>query len=359
MSAIVPTPRVPLSIRPATLADVPFMDSLQKLHTRQVGWFPTKQFEGYVGMNAVLVAESGGERVGYCIARDKYGGRDDVGAIYQLNVAPARQRGLIGAALVRATFERAAYGCRLFCCWCAQDIAAGHFWQSVGFVPLAFRTGSRSRGKDRMPRIHVFWQRRVREEDETTPWWYPYQTRNGAIREDRLVFPIPPGTRWQDAVPVVLPESVRPVEEPKPAVLTLPDGRPVRTRPEQAPRPTQAARMAVVRSQSRHLQGLPAGKSAVIVGGRIRYVERGDAQPEPEPVKEKPKREPKPKAKHDEKAVAFTRELRDRYLEKVAREPWLLPASAGRYAVGLAPPPPMDDGSPRLPAPPVRLLPAA
>ena len=37
-----------LSIRPGTLADVPFLDSLQKLHTKQVGWMPTAQFEGKI-----------------------------------------------------------------------------------------------------------------------------------------------------------------------------------------------------------------------------------------------------------------------------------------------------------------------
>jgi hypothetical protein len=48
--------------------------------------------------------------------------------------------------LVQAMFERAAYGCKLFCCWCAQDLAANYFWESIGFVPLAFRTGSRRNG---------------------------------------------------------------------------------------------------------------------------------------------------------------------------------------------------------------------
>ena len=175
------------------------------------------------------------------------------------------------------------------------------------------------------------------------------------MREDRLIFPIPPGTTWRDAKPVVLPEAVRPVEEPK--ALTLPDGRPVRTRP---PQPTQAAKMAVVRSQSRHLQGLPPGKAAVITGGRIRYVERADATPEPEPTKEKPKREPKPKVKHDAKAIAFVRELRDRYLEQVNDGAYALP-DAGKYAVGLLP---LHDGATiaepaRIEASSARLLTAA
>src|SRR5215208_1057725 len=218
MNAITPQPREPISIRPATPGDLAFIDSLQKKNTNAVGWMPTKQLEGKVGAGHVLVAEG----AGYCISRDQYFKRDDVGIVYQLNVAPERQRGFIGAALLRAVFERAAYGCRLFCCWCAQDIEANRFWESVGFVPLAFRAGSREKG-----RVHIFWQRRIHSGDTTTPYWFPSQTTGGSIREDRLVLPIPPGTRWSDEMPRVLPQGEPPAEEPKrlPAARTKRDKR--------------------------------------------------------------------------------------------------------------------------------------
>jgi hypothetical protein len=96
--------------------------------------------------------------------------------VYQLNVAPGKRRKLVGAALVKAAFERCPYGVKLFCCWCAQDIEANHFWESIGFVPIAFRTGSRGRGKNAEPRIHIFWQRRIREGDTETPYWFPSET---------------------------------------------------------------------------------------------------------------------------------------------------------------------------------------
>ena len=73
---------------------------------------------------------------------DQYFKRDDVGIIYQMNVLPGRQRQFIAAALLKAQFDKSAYGCKLYCCWCAQDIQANHFWEAMGFVPLAFRTGS-------------------------------------------------------------------------------------------------------------------------------------------------------------------------------------------------------------------------
>lgn len=318
---IIPVSRCTVSVRPATMEDVPFIDQLQKMHSHMVGWFPGKQIEGKIKLGHVIIAEDEQKQsLGYCIAQDQYSGRDDVGIIYQLNVMPLKQRHLIGATLIKAVFERAAYGCRLFCCWCAQDIQANYFWESIGFVPLAFRTGSRS-----MQRVHIFWQRRVREGDTTTPWWFPSQTKSGAIREDRLVLPIPPGTHWRDAKPIILPGMKIEPEAPK----TLPGGAPVRLRPENTIEKVSTSRkMAVIRSQSKHLKGLPPGKAAVVTSGGLRYIERGDHVPEVEPPK--PKRPPKPRAKNDPKLVAAARELRDRYLEQI-NSGHLLPQ--GKYEV--------------------------
>jgi hypothetical protein len=202
MNAITLIPREQLNVRLGTLADVPFLDALQKMHSKQVGWMPTAQFEGKIKAGHVLVAEepearsqepgaSGstgscllatGSRVGYCIGNDQYFKRDDVGIIYQLNVTPNKQRGLIGATLLKAMFDRAAYGCKLFCCWCAQDIEANHFWESVGFLPIAFRAGS-----ERKSRVHIFWQKRIRAGDTTTPYWFPSQTTGGGVKPQALL----------------------------------------------------------------------------------------------------------------------------------------------------------------------------
>jgi hypothetical protein len=287
-----------ITIRPGAMDDLPFLDRLQKIHTRQVGWMPTKQLEGKIKLGHVIIAEGEAKQsVGYCIGSDQYFKRDDVGIIYQMNVVPDRQRGLIGATLIKAMFHRAAYGCRLFCCWCAQDIEANRFWESLGFIPLAFRAGSR--GKQR---VHIFWQRRIRAGDDTTPYWFPSQTSSGSIREDRLVFPIPPGTHWSDAKPIVLPSM--PVDEPKQAAL--PDGNRAR-----APR-----KRAVKRLPSQPLRGF-VFQSAIV----------------PQASAEKPKRVPKPKVKHDPAHIAAARELRDRWLERVNADPNALPVAPAKYQI--------------------------
>jgi hypothetical protein len=265
--------------------------------------------------------------------------RDEVGIVYQLNVLPLRHRHLVGATLIKAVFDRAPYGCRLFSCWCAQDIQANWFWESLGFIPLAFRTGSRAK-----QRIHIFWQRRVRDESQAstggtpvppTPYWFPAKTEGGAVGEDRIVLPIPPDTHWRDAKPMILPGLPAPAPE---MPLALPGGQPVRARP-QRPQLTKGQQAAVTRSQSKHLGAAPLGTKAIIRGGRIRYIPipgfdpKKDAPDELLPV-EKPKKPRRvgPKQKNDPKYVEAARELRDRYLEQV-NTGRMLPATHGKYDV--------------------------
>lgn len=346
-----PAPRCSMHVRSATTADLPFIDALQKMHSHMVGFIPLKQFEKHIADGNMLIAEelamrnTGGPPtpvppdacpMGYVLAKDQYLKRDDVGIVYQLNVMPLRHRHLVGASLIKAVFEKAAYGCRLFSCWCAQDIQANWFWESLGFVPLAFRTGSRAK-----QRTHIFWQRRVRHgadglQDEY-PYWFPSKTEGGAVMEDRIVLPIPLGTHWRDAKPLVLPGL--PTSPPPDLPALLPGGAPVRSRPEQM-KITKSQKAALMRSQSQHLGGTPLGKKAIIRGGRIRYIDRPDYVAELDAPEElialhapKPKKPRAPRQKHDPKFIAAARELRDRYLDEVNSGNMLLPAS-GKYEVG-------------------------
>ena len=375
MNAIIPIPQRTVAIRVATMADLPFLDALQKKHSKQLGYFPTKQFEGYIEGGHVLVAESVGVRqraagseeepegaswsslptaycplpapspLGYIISRDRYLKRDELGVIYQLCVAPGHQRGLIGATLVKEVFARSAYGCRLYCCWCAQDLEANYFWESLGFVPIAFRAGGKGRTSGRAcperasasRRVHIFWQRRIDCHPSTpspqhplTPWWYPFQTSSGAIREDRIVFPIPPGVHWRD----VRPPDVRAVEVPREEGARG-EGRGAR----EEGRTKKQPRLAGPRSPMTARPSPLPHQVGILVGGRIKYVAKPGYVPPVEEKKAKAKREPKakaPPARIDPKYLAAARELRDRYLERVNKAPDALPAAAGKYDVSRA-----------------------
>ena len=104
-------------------------------------------------------------RIGYLIGCDRYKSQDHVGIIYQVAVEAAWRRSLVAAMLVQAKFDRSAYGTRLYGLWCRQDLEANRFWEALGFVPIAFRAGSRTRrvkGVKSAGVIHLYWQKPTR-----------------------------------------------------------------------------------------------------------------------------------------------------------------------------------------------------
>ena len=267
------------------MSDFSFVDHWQNKFHDGVGWMRAAQLTEKFSAGRVLIAEDASGPVGHVIGCDRWMKHDDIGIIYQVSVVPQQQRGLVGAMLVKAMFERAAYGCKLFSCWCAQNLEANHFFESLGFLPLAFRTGANSRRRG--TRTHIFWQRRIREGDTTTPYWFPSETTGGAMRENRLVLPIPPGTHWKDVMPVVLPGA-------------QPPALPNESKQKRAPRLSE--------SPARPRVG-------VVTLSRARF-----ALPPSKPDKPRSptagKRVKKPHVKNDPAHVAAARELRDRYLEQ-------------------------------------------
>jgi hypothetical protein len=238
--------------------------------------------------------------------------------IFQLCVVPGEQRKLVGATLVAEAFRRSTYGCRLYCLWCAQDLEANYFWESLGFVPIAFRAGGN--GKKKGGRVHIFWQKRICERDAETKWWYPFQTSGGAIRQDRIVLPIPPGVHWKDVKAIEL-EGANVARASRPRLA--------------APRKKNAGETPAPRV------GPGPGMVGILVGGRIKYVPRpGYVAPAPAvalPVppgsdKKRRRQENAPKPKFDPKILAKARELRDRWVEHV-HSGELLIEGAGKYDV--------------------------
>lgn len=297
--------------RPGTLADLPFMDQMQKLHAGKLGFQYWQTYEQAVGRpGSVWIAhDASGCPMGFIFGKDRYASQDQVGIVFQLAVVPMRFRGKVGANLLRHFVDHAAYGMRLLCCYCAQDLQANYFWEAMGFLPIAFRTGSR-----RAERIHIFWQRRVRSGDTQTPFWFPSMTTGGAIREDRIVLPIPPHVHWKDAKPVVLPQPVG-----LPAVQA--NGLPAPGSPKmlggtvQKTQPSYRERMLGAAAKSKHLRGSLPGHFRLKTAGGIRHVpvsETAEGAAAAKPVKPKVIR---PKVSQDHRDQA--RELRDRFLEEV------------------------------------------
>ncbi|MEM1010614.1 MAG: GNAT family N-acetyltransferase [Planctomycetota bacterium] len=320
-----PVPNAPITVRPATHDDLPWIDALHKKHSKQLGYATTKQFQEYLDLGGLLVAEQEtmAQPIGYVMYRDRYLKRDELGVIYQLCVDPSAQRGLIGATLLKEVFERSAYGCRLFCCWCAQDLPANRFWEAMGFVPIAFRGGSTKK-----KRVHLFWQKKIVEGDTETRWWYPSKTEGGQMREDRLALPIPPGLHWSEPMPVIevkeVPTPLKPAV-PKKRVTTSkkqPVAEPPKPRmPMQFGPPPTAATPPTAPTDSGATASLPCPTPQQVPPlERFSGTEKKASRPKAPPI--------------DPNLVRQARELRDRYLEHVNRpEHASLLESRAKYAV--------------------------
>jgi hypothetical protein len=145
--------------------------------------------------------------------------------------------------------------------------------------------------------------------------------------------PIPPGTHWKDAKPLVLPsrhEGTPPEKalrhEAETEKKALPEASPSlrKRKRKEAPAPVpgaakpEATRLSGFRFAAPAPEAAPAAEAA---------------------TKAKPKREPRQKRKNDPKLVAAARELRDRWLEQVNLDGGerLLP-SRGKYDVTRPPP---------------------
>ncbi|MGB7157970.1 MAG: hypothetical protein WBD40_07875 [Tepidisphaeraceae bacterium] len=128
------------------------------------------------------------------------------------------------------------------------------------------------------------------------------------------MLPIPPGTHWSEAKPLVLPAQ-RGL-----GILPEPETAAPRERSGETPKP-------------RKKDVPPVRAKPVPLSGALFFA---PPAPEPSAAKEKLTREKKPKAKNDPKLVSAARELRDRYLEHVNGEQAnerLLMTSRGKYDV--------------------------
>ncbi|MEM9753845.1 MAG: hypothetical protein AAF916_10740 [Planctomycetota bacterium] len=373
-------------VRPGTLADLHWVDAAQKTEREGLGFRFTKELEGHVRDGRLWIAErmddvrcemgdvsrdaSGADAdikhqtspikhapIGYCIAKDRYQSRDELGLIVQMYVVPEHRRSLVAANFLSRIWDTWPTGVKLCSCWCAQDLPANRFWESCGFRALAFRTGARETrfttydaegnptGKTKRHRIHIYWQKRIRAGDNETPYWYPGQTGGGSLNEARLVFPIPPGSSWKDAKPAILPgvgdlfEALRREREEveRRALLQL-------APPEDAkPKQTAAERRAAKAAQAEKHAAADAKRSKVHRGG-LRFAplppsgeELAKREAEAAAEAKRAKAEATKQAKRDAKAAAkklsskndpalaaLSRELRDRWLDAVATDTTLL-----------------------------------
>ncbi len=211
-------------------------------------------------------------------------------------------------------------------------------------------------------RLHIFLQKRVRANDTTMPWLYPCKTDGGQMRADRIAFPVPPGVHWREVEAVEVPEVELTTEAQSHGEeeggchgMVAVSGA-AAEHGKDAVAPEKASRRVWPRGIEERDEELYRGKKRLMTVAMIQreqgvtdsgmwFVPEGvevvRAMPEPTVVKATTTRKPRAKKAKvakvrttvDPAFIALSRELRDRWMERVEEEPWLIAASVAKHDV--------------------------
>jgi hypothetical protein len=135
-----------VTIRPATPADLTYVDHLQRRNAEELAFYPLSVLEREMGPQRVVLAEVNGEPAGYL-----YHGSlsSPTLRIHQACIQYDLRGYLYGAALVRWLADvGTAAGSQEIALRCGSDIAANGFWQAMGFECIAVTQGGARRMRD-------------------------------------------------------------------------------------------------------------------------------------------------------------------------------------------------------------------
>jgi GNAT superfamily N-acetyltransferase len=132
-------------VRPAVLADLPYIDHLQRKNSGTLSFYPRIVFERDIPDNLVLTAWLNDEPCGYLYR----GPLRDAVRIHQACIQYDVRGYQYGAALVRhlEALGRAAGSLRILL-RCGSDVAANGFWDVMGYKCISVTTGGVSRGRE-------------------------------------------------------------------------------------------------------------------------------------------------------------------------------------------------------------------
>jgi hypothetical protein len=130
-----------------------FWDSLQRRHSREIGFLPAPKVFGEICKNRMIAQHDNDELAGFLL----HGPIGPTLRVYQTCIAlDARRRQLatdaIGELICRAELGNA----NLIALHCAADLDSNEFWRAMGFIEISRRVKSK-----RTYREQIQWARRV------------------------------------------------------------------------------------------------------------------------------------------------------------------------------------------------------
>lgn len=140
------TPAEPTAFRIATAADLPFVLSLQKRWSNQLGFLPTAAVEHYIAIAGVRLCLENGEPSGYLLSPARLRCLPSTRPLIQTAICLDAQRHGHALQLVELTAAAAIDGgCSMLQAWCRADIEATAFWAAAGFTGVALRKTANAR----------------------------------------------------------------------------------------------------------------------------------------------------------------------------------------------------------------------
>jgi N-acetylglutamate synthase-like GNAT family acetyltransferase len=136
-------------IRQATLADLKFIDHLQRKFANCVGFLPKVAIETLTEQGHVKLAIQNGEGAGYILSRRRLKWQPHMRSITQACVAMDAQRRHHGLALLSVVeAEARAEGLSALQACCAVSLDSNNFWRAAGFIPIVHMRPANVRGRE-------------------------------------------------------------------------------------------------------------------------------------------------------------------------------------------------------------------
>lgn len=180
-----------IDVRHASLADITFIDHLQRRNAEELSFYPTAVFEREIPLGRVLLASVNGDPAGYVY----HGAFQPRIKIHQACIEYDLRGQLYGSALVRF-FEAAVqpFGCLSVTLRCGSDIAANGFWRAMGFYCQSVTDGGIRRmrkinewRKDFQPQLFVTEAEASTQAADASTWRkFKGEKRSQFIRGDAL-----------------------------------------------------------------------------------------------------------------------------------------------------------------------------
>jgi len=141
--------------RAATTRDLPFLLSLARKYSNEIGFIPATAVEKYIENGWVQMATENDADAGYVLARPPSRREPHIARIIQTAVSFDAQRRAHGMELVERVAQTAVVaGATILQACVRRDIEANAFFLAAGFTAVAMRSAPTARAQ-----AHVIWRR--------------------------------------------------------------------------------------------------------------------------------------------------------------------------------------------------------